>query len=66
VADTTVVDNHSNSNHVDYLKESSGIMSWLTTLDHKRISVMYIISIIAFFLVGGSFCNSSKIRVDDS
>tara|TARA_B100001971_G_scaffold111191_1_gene102169 strand:- start:115066 stop:116679 length:1614 start_codon:yes stop_codon:yes gene_type:complete len=56
VADTTVVDNHSShSSGKDYLNESSGIWSWLTTIDHKRISVMYIYSIIGFFLIGGLF-----------
>ena len=37
----------------NYLNESSGIWSWLTTLDHKRIGVMYFISVMFFFLVGG-------------
>ncbi len=37
----------------NYLNESSGLWSWLTTLDHKRIGVMYFISVMFFFLVGG-------------
>ena len=37
----------------NYLNESSGIWSWLTTLDHKRIGVMYFIAVMSFFLVGG-------------
>jgi len=43
---------HSDKN---YLNESSGIWSWLTTLDHKRIGIMYFISVLTFFLVGGIF-----------
>ncbi len=30
-----------------------GIWSWLTTVDHKRIGVMYGVSAFAFFLMGG-------------
>ena len=41
---------HSEKN---YLNESSGIWSWLTTLDHKRIGIMYFITVMFFFLVGG-------------
>jgi cytochrome c oxidase subunit 1 len=37
----------------NYLNESSGLWSWLTTLDHKRIGLMYLISVMIFFLVGG-------------
>ncbi|MEL6344674.1 MAG: cbb3-type cytochrome c oxidase subunit I, partial [Myxococcota bacterium] len=36
-----------------YLTAKRGIMSWLITLDHKRIGVMYLITILTFFLAGG-------------
>jgi len=36
-----------------YLTASRGIRSWLFTLDHKRIGVMYLISVLLAFLVGG-------------
>lgn len=39
----------------NYLNHEKGIWSWLTTVDHKRIAVMYLISILTFFLVGGIF-----------
>lgn len=29
-----------------------GILSWLLTVDHKRIGLMYLISVLTFFLVG--------------
>ena len=38
-----------------YLKASHGIMSWLGTLDHKRIGVMYLASVTLAFLLGGIF-----------
>jgi cytochrome c oxidase subunit 1 len=37
----------------NYINEFAGIKSWLTSLDHKRIGLMYMISVMAFFLVGG-------------
>ncbi len=39
----------------NYLNHEKGLWSWLTTLDHKRIGIMYMISILLFFLVGGIF-----------
>ena len=35
--------------------EKKGIMSWLITLDHKRIGMMYLLSVIISFLLGGIF-----------
>lgn len=39
----------------NYLNHSKGLKSWLTTLDHKRIGLMYLASVLIFFLVGGIF-----------
>jgi cytochrome c oxidase subunit 1 len=39
----------------NYLTHRSGILSWLLTLDHKRIGVMYLIAILASFFLGGIF-----------
>ncbi|MGI6455998.1 MAG: cytochrome c oxidase subunit I [bacterium] len=36
-----------------YLNEKTGIWSWIVTLDHKRIGVMYLISILTSFFLGG-------------
>ena len=38
-----------------YLNHSHGIKSWLFTLDHKRIGVMYLIAILIAFFVAGVF-----------
>jgi len=38
-----------------YLNVSYGVMSWLLTLDHKRIALLYLISITLFFFLGGAF-----------
>jgi cytochrome c oxidase subunit 1 len=37
----------------NYINEFAGIKSWLTSLDHKRIGLMYMISVMFFFLLGG-------------
>jgi cytochrome c oxidase subunit 1 len=39
----------------NYLTVTRGVMSWLVTLDHKRIGIMYLISVMLAFLVGGVF-----------
>lgn len=39
----------------NYLNHEKGLWSWLTTLDHKRIGILYMISVMFFFLLGGIF-----------
>jgi len=39
----------------NYLNETSGISSWLLTLDHKRIGIMYLACILSAFFLGGMF-----------
>jgi cytochrome c oxidase subunit 1 len=50
-----VLPESSPSNRPDYLNSDYGILSWLLTLDHKRIAILYLVSISAFFFVGGLF-----------
>src|ERR1700719_307130 len=45
-----------------YLNDGYGLKSWLLTGDHKRIAMLYLISITAFFFVGGVF--ASMIRLE--
>ena len=37
----------------NYLTNSSGILSWLFTLDHKRIGLMYLVGVMSAFSFGG-------------
>lgn len=37
----------------NYLNHDYSIWSWLTTVDHKRIGILYLVSITLFFVVGG-------------
>ena len=36
-----------------YESSGTGIWSWLTTVDHKRIAVLYLVTALSFFLIGG-------------
>ena len=37
----------------NYLTFRRGILSWILTLDHKRIGVMYLVAVLTSFFVGG-------------
>src|SRR5271165_5049437 len=39
----------------NYLNKHYGVGSWLLTTDHKRISLLYLMSITFFFFIGGFF-----------
>jgi cytochrome c oxidase subunit 1 len=39
----------------NYLNSDYGVRSWLLTTDHKRIALLYLLSITVFFFVGGFF-----------
>jgi cytochrome c oxidase subunit 1 len=39
----------------NYLNKEYGISSWLFTTDHKRIALLYLITITSFFFIGGFF-----------
>ncbi len=39
----------------NYLTHKRGIMSWLITLDHKRIALLYMVSVLTAFFLGGVF-----------
>ena len=41
--------------HENYLNVSYGVKSWLLTTDHKRIALLYLVSITLFFFLGGAF-----------
>ena len=43
-----------NEEQTNYLKAGHTVKSWLLTLDHKRIGLLYLAGIVFFFLVGGT------------
>ena len=48
---------------VNYLNHDRGVWSWLTTVDHKRIGVMYLVSVLLAFLLGGIFAMALRIEL---
>lgn len=50
------------ASHVDYLNESKGLKSWLFTLDHKRIALMYLWTTMLFFIAGGLFAIALRLE----
>ncbi len=47
----------------NYLTHTRGIRSWLFTLDHKRIGVMYLVCVLTAFLLGGLFAMLVRIQL---
>ena len=46
-----------------YLNASHGIKSWLLTTDHKRIGILYLVSISFFFLLGGIYAGLIRLEL---
>jgi cytochrome c oxidase subunit 1 len=47
----------------NYLNADYGWRSWLFTLDHKRIALLYMVSITFFFMIGGFFAVLMRIHL---
>ncbi|MGA7796669.1 MAG: cytochrome c oxidase subunit I [Candidatus Acidiferrales bacterium] len=47
----------------NYLNADYGWKSWLFTLDHKRIALLYMVSVTFFFIIGGSFAVLMRIHL---
>ena len=43
--------------------KSKGILGWITTVDHKKIAIMYLFTTIFFFLVGGVMALLMRIQL---
>jgi cytochrome c oxidase subunit 1 len=48
---------------VDYLNADYGIKSWLLTIDHKRIAILYLLSVSVFFAIGGVFAGLVRLEL---
>jgi cytochrome c oxidase subunit I len=46
-----------------YLTNGYTIKSWLLTKDHKRIAIMYLISVSAFFFMGGLYAAAIRLEL---
>jgi len=49
-----------------YLNASYGLKSWLLTTDHKRIALLFLASITAFFFPGRNLCRADPDRIADT
>src|ERR671928_26535 len=46
-----------------YINIAYTVKSWLFTLDHKRIGILYLIAITAFFFIGGVFATLIRLEL---
>jgi cytochrome c oxidase subunit 1 len=46
-----------------YLNVSHRVSSWLLTLDHKRIAILYLVTISFFFLIGGAYATALRFEL---
>lgn len=53
--DIAVPGGHHDAKGDNYLTVTSGLKSWLLTIDHKRIGLMYLASVLFAFGLGGTF-----------
>ncbi len=47
----------------NYLNADYGVRSWLLTVDHKRIAVLYLVSITLFFLLGAAYAGAIRLEL---
>lgn len=47
----------------NYLNHEYGILSWLLTVDHKRIGLLYIATLSVFFTLGGIFAGLIRLEL---
>ena len=52
---TTHGNGHGGGEEENYLNARYGLASWLLTLDHKRIGILYLLVTTVFFIIGGLF-----------
>ena len=58
-----VSDHDSSHESVNYLNHDHSILSWLLTLDHKRIGLLYLVTITLMFLLGGALAGAVRLEL---
>ncbi|NNE65844.1 MAG: cytochrome c oxidase subunit I [Pyrinomonadaceae bacterium] len=48
---------------LNYLNNGHSVRSWLLTRDHKRIALLYVLSVSFFFLVGGIYAGLLRVEL---
>ncbi len=60
---------HREPNYLEYKGKHTGILAWILSTDHKRIGIMYLVVLTAFFLLGvtlGFFMRLEQLYLDKS
>jgi cytochrome c oxidase subunit 1 len=47
----------------NYLNAEFGVKSWLLTIDHKRIAILYLVSITLMFVLGGAAATAIRLHL---
>src|ERR1051326_5541694 len=48
---------------INYLNADYGWKSWLFTKDHKRIAILYLVSVTFFFAIGGAYATAIRLEL---
>lgn len=51
----TVPKNGKHPSYLEYQGKHKGLLGWILSTDHKRIGILYLVSILSFFMVGVTF-----------
>ena len=50
----SIQENIQEPSYLDYKGKYKGIFSWILSTDHKRIALLYLFSILSFFVIGAT------------
>ena len=48
---------------MNFMSKEKGLLSWLLTGDHKRIAMLYLVSITFFFFIGGALAGLIRLEL---
>ena len=49
--------------HAPVYREPTGIMAWITTVDHKKIGIMYVLTTFTFFVIGVALAQVMRLEL---
>ncbi len=55
MASVATTADHAHHDHHENFLSKKGLMSWLASVDHKRIGLLYLYTGLIAFIVGGAF-----------
>jgi cytochrome c oxidase subunit 1 len=57
------LEGHIETPKLNYLNNGTTLKSWLLTKDHKRIAIMYLITVSLFFMMGGLYAATIRLEL---